>query len=198
MTVQEQIRWRNNIAKRRASCSKYIPNAVAVPKKEQEDDAIFTRIQEVLDKEFPEGLYVPDWAGYPRLEDIKSVKKLLDQLVNYHSYVRGTTVLPRSEKQYGALYSARSMGDLYALCKYYIPGTTFKEVALCLWENSEQSPHPRKDWARWYCKDINKIVFQEGKNGAYAGYTGYELFMTEWDTLVGRNLYHYLTKVTTK
>jgi hypothetical protein len=117
MTVQEQIRWRNNIAKRRASCSKYIPNAVAVPKKESEDDAIFTRIQAEVDKEFPEGLYVPDWAVDIRGWGIsKSVKKLLDQLVNYRSYVRGTTVLPRSEKQYGALYTVPAQWVICTPC----------------------------------------------------------------------------------
>lgn len=144
----------------------------------------FNVIQEHLDNEFPEGLFM-----YPVYEGEIDIKSIIDFYYKQEGNIR-YSYRKLGVKEYDKCGSGnRSSGDLYAIVKGLIPTVTYREVAEYLWSNldlvtdgNEHVKHNKFD--KTFCRDAKKIVFRRGRVAAYYGYPGNKELDSEYDFLM--------------
>lgn len=92
--------------------------------------------------------------GLEKKDVVKSLKQFIfDMFNNYNKQY--PTVKARSNKYVCDLNRHRSLNDIYALCRYYIDGTTLKDVLKVIHELVKE----KSIQGYWNCCTIKRYVF---------------------------------------
>ena len=146
----------------------------------------FEIIQNLLDNEYPKGLRIKGFT--PKSTVLSS---LLVEILNYkpEEYYAPITINDETE-QIQCKARNRSSGDLYSICKRYLP-VSYRDVLLTLLKMSKFERLSGSTLVCWFCKDLNKLTFGTTESAPYDSYRGYDLRQTEWDYLLKAPLLEY-------